>query len=202
LKKRLPHSLDMENRTVHWSVTTSTLIGERVAGIVLWITALLIIGVVAILMPKILWAGIVVLIIFVWKLISFLRLRRVHSKLKAVRLVAEEFLTSAQPFTFQFELDTSDHLDVEGVSLVCEWRSQGSTFWVNRLPLTATPVVSSGQSMTFSVSGVAPVLTRSVTVGLAIWFVRVKILGADYSFPLQLKEPRLDTSKNLIGVPK
>lgn len=192
----------MDNRTIHWSVTTSTLIGERVAGLVYWFTALLVIGIVAIQVPKVLWFGVVFIPTLVWKLISFVRLRRVAAKLKAVRMVADECLMSAKPFTLQFELDASESLDVESASMVCEWRSQGVLFWVKSMPQVVTPIVSNGRSFAFSVSGLAPVLTRWVTAGVSIWFIRVKVLGTVFSYPLQLQEPRVNPRSHLIGAPK
>nr|WP_315465066.1 hypothetical protein [uncultured Rhodoferax sp.] len=192
----------MDNRSIHWSVTTSTLIGERVAGLVYWITALLVVGIVAIQVPKVLWLGIALLPFFGRAIVSFVRLRRVQVTLKAVRLVADEFWVAEQPYTFQFELDASEHLNVDRVSLICEWRARGWVVRLKRLPIQVRPVVANGQTSTFNVSGLAPVLTRGVTAGVLFWSVRVQVLGTDFSFPLQLQAARSVPPGSLIGVPK
>ena len=192
----------MDNRSIHWSVTTSSLVGERVAGLVYWITVLLVVGIVAIQVPKVLWLGLFLLPFFSFALVSFVRLRRVQVKLKAVRLVADEFWVAAQPFTFQFELDASEHLNVDRVSLIAEWRSRGWVIRLKRLPMEVTRAITHGQTSKFSVSGLAPVLTKGVTAGVLFWSVRVQVLGTDFSFPLQLQAARSVPPGSLICVPK
>lgn len=192
----------MENRSISWSVTTSALVGERIAGLVLWFTALLVIGVVAIQVPKILGVGILFLIIFVLKVIKFLRLRRVQTKLKAVKMVADEFLLPAQPFTLQFELDASENFSVERVLLICEWRSRAWNLQVKRFPMVVTPVASSVDVNAVRVTGLAPALTKWANKGFLFWLVRVQVQGVDFSFPLQIQKPRFDSRSKSIGVPK
>ena len=153
--------------------------------VLLFGAGLIAIAVLSLSAPQFLYVGAVLLVFFTWKIWRILQLRHLAKRLKAIRLKVAEFLIVEQPFTFQVEVDSVQEINLDHISLVCELPVKGGSILIKTLRLTQFSDDSEGFT---HVHGVAPAIPRWGFASF-VWFVRIRVAGFDYLFPVQLKSP-------------